>query len=80
MAEAIVDLSEFRKTGDYPHYIGVATPGFLSLGVPVQAAIVNAFKDTQKGDHFYTINCGDVKVFIAENGERGYTAMLPSEY
>lgn len=78
--QAEVDLSEFRKTGDYDHYIGVFTPGFQSLSHYDQMAVIRAFQKAPRGDHHYTVTIGDIKVYIGENGERGYTAMLPGEY
>lgn len=80
MHQATVDLTEHRVTGKYQHYVGVVTPGFMELPTTIQAAIINAFLAAPQGDHFYSVTCDGAKVFIAENGERGYTAMLPSEY
>jgi hypothetical protein len=41
---------------------------------------INAFLGAPKGDHFYKVTLGKATIYVVENGERGYTAMLPSEY
>lgn len=79
--QAKVDLTEYRDRGQkYLHFVGLATPGFLSLSHDMQLAIIRAFMKAPKGDWFYSVECEGQKVFIAENGERGFTAMLPEEY
>jgi hypothetical protein len=78
---ATIDLSEYEdRHQNYRHYIGVATSGFINLPQDVKNAIVSAFMSTQKGDWFYAAECNGQRVFICENGEMGYTAMLPEEY
>lgn len=84
---AKVNLTEYRKTGDYAHFIGVWTVGTMTeLSSDEREAIERAFNAAPKGDHFYCIELrrysGDDprKIFAAYNGELGYTAMLRSEY
>ncbi len=79
LSKAQVDLSEFRKTGEYNHIITHYTPGFGTLAGEDRQAIMLAFMLAPRGDHHYTLTIGDVKVYACENGE-GYTAMLPEEY
>jgi hypothetical protein len=43
-------------------------------------AVEQAFNGAPRGDHFYLVELSGQKVFVAENGEFGYTAMLPKEY
>ncbi len=78
---ATVNLTEYRKTGDYNHIITHATPGFLALSKEERRAAMLAFQTTAfKGDHHYTIELENGgKVYMCENGQ-GYTAMLPEEY
>lgn len=76
---AQVDLTEYRKTGDYRHLINLATPGFMALADEDRRAIMVAFATAPQGDHHYTLSVGDIKVYVCENGT-GYTAMLPEEY
>lgn len=80
MKTAKVNLEEFRVTGDYPHYVGACTRGFMELPDEDREAIMKAFYAAPKGDHFYCISLDGKKYFIVENGEMGYTAMLPEEY
>lgn len=77
--EAKVDLTEYRKSGDYNHRINLATPGFLEIAEEDRRAIALAFMKAPRGDHHYTITIGAVKVYVCDNGT-GYTAMLPEEY
>lgn len=80
IVSATVDLSEYRKTGDYEHFINLVTQGFLTLPQVERTAILGAFMRTLKGDHHYTVTTSEGnKVYICENGA-GYTAMLPEEY
>ena len=80
MDVATVNLEEFRVSGTYPHFIGVWTCGMMELASEDREAVENAFNKAPKGDHFYSITLGDRKIFVVENGEFGYTAMLPDEY
>lgn len=79
--KATVNLTEYRKTGDYNHKVTHVTPGYLSLSEQDRRAVLYAFQTTvYKGDHHYTIELpGGGKVYMCENG-LGYTAMLPEEY
>lgn len=77
--KAKVDLTEYRKTGDYNHFINLATPGFLDIAGEDRQAIMLAFMSAPRGDHHYTITIGVLKIYVCENGT-GYTAMLPEEY
>lgn len=81
MMQAVVNLTEYRKTGYYNHIVTHATPGFMHLPQEARRAALLAFQTAVlKGDHHYTIELEDGgKVFMCENGE-GYTAMLPEEY
>ena len=85
--QANVNLTEYRKTGDYLHVIGVWTVGCMTdLSSDEREAVEQAFNAAPQGDHFYAVELRQHqddkprKVFIAENGQFGYTAMLPSEY
>lgn len=78
--KATVNLKEYRVTGNYSHFIGLWTIGMMELTSFQREAIEQAFNAAPKGDHFYSIEMDGQKFFVAENGEFGYTAMLPSEY
>jgi hypothetical protein len=77
---ATVNLDEYQIVGQYSHVIGVWTCGLMAMGSEVCEAIEKAFNGAPKGDWFYSINIGELKCFVAENGEFGYTAMLAGEY
>lgn len=79
LTKAKVDLTEFRKTGDYKHLITFATPKFMSIADEDRRAIYLAFAMAPQGDHHYTISVGSIKVYVCENGQ-GYTGMFPEEY
>lgn len=82
--KAEVNLTEYRQTGEYLHAIGVWTVGCMTeLTSEEREAVEGAFNKAPKGDHFYSVvlhEAGVGKVYVAENGEFGYTAMLPEEY
>ena len=63
-------------------FIGVWTPELMmqssNLRERIEVAFNNAAK--KKDDWFYQVEVEGKKYFIADNGEFGYTAMLPSEY
>lgn len=64
-------------------FIGVWTAGVMALSSEVREAIERAFTEALKNnpdDWFYKVSVDGKGFFIAENGEFGYTAMLPDEY
>ena len=63
-------------------FIGVWTSGLMSLSSEVRERIEVAFNDMAKDheDWFYKVEVDGRDYFIADNGEFGYTAMLPEEY
>ena len=63
-------------------YIGVWTVGLMSESSEVREEIEQAFQASAriKDDSFYSVEVDGRKFFVADNGEFGYTAMLPEEY
>lgn len=63
-------------------FIGVWTPGMMELSSDIRELVEKDFDEQvrQKDDWFYVVEVRDQKFFIADNGEFGYTAMLPEEY
>ena len=63
-------------------FIGVWTRGMMALFPEVRAAIEKEFNIAVKDheDWFYSVVVNGQKFFICDNGEFGYTAMLPDEY
>jgi hypothetical protein len=63
-------------------FIGVWTLGMMCLSSDIREAVERKFLRESKvvDDWFYAVEVDGQKYFIAENGEFGYTAMLPSEY
>ena len=80
--QAVVNLEEYKDCGIAPadHYIGLVTQGVAARAGEDVEILRAAFDATKKGDWFYPITLGALKVFIAHNGEMGYTMMLPEEY
>ena len=63
-------------------FIGIWTIGLMAETSEIREAIECAFKKAVKDheDWFYQVEIIGRKFFIADNGEFGYTAMLPEEY
>ena len=63
-------------------FIGVWTRGMMTLSSETREIIERRFLRATKlsDDWFYQIEVDGQKYFVCENGELGYTAMLPSEY
>jgi hypothetical protein len=80
ITKATIDQSEYKKVGDFQHIITHATIGFMQLPEADRQEILKAFHLAKKGDWFYCIELDDTKVYACENGQNGYTIMLPSEY
>ena len=83
---ATINLDEYRKVSDdIKHYIGLCTIG-ISNGFTddEKAAVAEAFHELvdkdKTGDWFYSGEVNGKKFFLADNGEMGYTLMLPEEY
>jgi hypothetical protein len=84
------NAEEFRdaEVPAYRHYIGVTTPGFINeLTANERAAVMVMFSmKVQKGDCFYAFKLWRkdvdeiVNIFVCDNGELGFTAMLAREY
>jgi len=66
-------------------YIGLMTSGVRDL-VMVKPELFDklakAFSEAARGcdDYFYTLQVEGKKFFAVDNGEDGYTLMLPEEY
>lgn len=63
-------------------FIGIWTRGMMQETAETREAVEQAFarQAKAKDDWFYAITVGGKKFFVADNGEFGYTAMLPEEY
>lgn len=63
-------------------FIGVWTIGMMQMSSATREAVEQDFdrQSREKDDWFYTVVVNGNKYFVAENGEFGYTAMLPEEY
>lgn len=63
-------------------FIGAWTSGLMDMPSSVREAIEKEFNRQIReiDDHFYTIVVCNARFFVVENGEFGYTAMLPDEY
>jgi hypothetical protein len=63
-------------------FIGVWTIGMMQETSETREAVEKEFHRLVrlKDDWFYAITVDGKKFFVAENGEFGYTAMLPAEY
>jgi len=63
-------------------FIGAWTPGLMSESSELREKIELAFNAAAKvtDDWFYKVEVDGREYFVADNGEFGYTAMLPSEY
>jgi len=63
-------------------FIGVWTCGMMELSSEIRELVEKDFNKQvrEKDDWFYMVVVNGKKYFVAENGEFGYTAMLPVEY
>lgn len=64
-------------------FIGVWTIGTMQLSSETREAIERGFAEAVKknpSDWFYKVTIDGRDYFVADNGEFGYTAMLPDEY
>ncbi len=63
-------------------FIGVWTIGMMHESSETREAVEREFNRQvrERDDWFYSIVIDGRKFFVAENGEFGYTAMLPEEY
>ncbi len=63
-------------------FIGVWTIGMMQESSETREAVEKEFDRlaAEKDDWFYAVTVDGKKFFVAENGEFGYTAMLPEEY
>lgn len=61
-------------------FIGVWTPGIMDEPPEVREFLERWLASTTVEDWFYSVEHKGKKYFIADNGEFGYTAMLPDEY
>lgn len=63
-------------------FIGVWTPGLAEEPPEIREKIELAFSKAtkEKEDWFYKIVIDGKDYFVADNGEFGFTAMLPDEY
>ena len=60
--------------------IGVWTSGMMQEPSDVREFLERWLARTTVEDWFYAVEYNGKKYFIADNGECGYTAMLPDEY
>lgn len=63
-------------------FIGAWTQGLARESSEVREKIEIAFTKMakEKDDWFYKVEVNDKEYFVADNGEFGFTAMLPEEY
>jgi hypothetical protein len=63
-------------------FIGAWTQGLASKSSETREKIEMAFNKMakEKDDWFYKVEINGQKYFVADNGEFGFTAMLPEEY
>ena len=61
-------------------FIGVWTRGMMQEPSDVREFLEQWLASTTVDDWFYVVEYKGKKYFIADNGECGYTAMLPDEY
>jgi len=63
-------------------FIGTWTQGLASESSDVREKIEMAFNKMvkEKDDWFYKVEINGREYFVADNGEFGFTAMLPEEY
>lgn len=64
-------------------FIGAWTIGVMQVSSETREAIEREFIKAVKAnpnDWFYKVTACGQDFFVAENGEFGYTAMLPDEY
>lgn len=66
-------------------YLGVMTRGVAELakdhpGLLDRLAQAFAEESAKSEDWFYELEVDGQRFFAADNGERGYTVMLPEEY
>ena len=65
---------------NYTKFIGVWTLGMMQESGEVREFLERWLADTTNDDWFYSVAYRDKTYFLADNGECGYTAMLPDEY
>ena len=63
-------------------FIGIWTLGLAAESSVIREQIETAFNVAvkEKDDWFYRITVSGKDYFVADNGEFGFTAMLPDEY
>jgi len=61
-------------------FIGIWTRGMMYEPSDVREFLERWFAATTVDDWFYRVEYQGKTYFIADNGEFGYTAMLPDEY
>jgi hypothetical protein len=63
-------------------FIGIWTSGMMNRPSELREQVEIAFNALakEKDDWFYSVEINGKKYFVADNGEFGYTAMLPEEY
>jgi hypothetical protein len=63
-------------------FIGIWTRGMMDQPSELREQVEIAFNalTKEKDDWFYSVEINGKRYFIADNGEFGYTAMLPEEY
>ena len=65
---------------NYVKFIGVWTSGMMQESSDVREFLERWLASTTVDDWFDSIEYHGKTYFIADNGECGYTAMLPDEY
>ena len=72
----------YKNMNNNLKFIGVWTCGLAAESSELRQKIEIAFNAMAKAkeDWFYKIEVDGKEFFVADNGEFGYTAMLPSEY
>lgn len=62
--------------------IRYVTRGVMAMPEFIRSELIREFEREKnlRDDWFYEIRVGKIRFFVCDNGEDGYTAMLPDEY
>lgn len=64
-------------------FIGVWTIGTMQLSSEARERIENVFNELwriNRSEYFFSMEVMGEKIFVIDNGEMGFTAMLANEY
>lgn len=79
--DCAINYRQIFRSGE-SKFIGTWTRGMMELPSEIRELVEKDFnrQARERDDWFYVIVVRGQKYFIADNGEFGYTAMLPNEY